>query len=985
VRGPDEDIARRWNIRCELAEDVLVALHEVSQLGAAIEPWGSDAHRMGFWDVRPGDGWDMRPAMVESQEPQPGRSTARNREELLSTKVTIPRVRSGFLARSRLLEALGRAVEQESTLICAPAGFGKTTLLADWSQRAPYPVAWLALDPDDNDPVRFWRYVVAAINRVCEGFGDSVLPLFTPPIPESSHGLVIALIGELETRPDDLVLILDDYHVIESAPIHDTLIFLLTHLPPQLHLMIASRSDPPVPLARLRAGGRLSELRVTELRFTPQESAAFLQEVWDLDVSPEAVRALETKTEGWAVGLQLAALSLQGRTDPDVFLETFTGTHRYILDYLSEEVLERQPKRVRDFLLHTSILDRLCGPLCDAVTGGSDGQAMLEELERANLFVDPLDEKRRWYRFHHLFADLLRGRLREKEADRVADLYRRAATWCQDHGLLDDAIRHALAAGDAMWAARLVEQHVNEPLRRGEGMVLERWLSLLPDDVVRSRPALCLARALMLLHVGSPNEVERLVDDAERALERLREPQELEVPTAGGMVSEVPAAIALLRAELVGWRADAEGLVRFATSALAQMTEEEVGPRLWARLLLADADWMRGRLANAENALADVLAEGRAGPAAYSVVSSCFELGRVQQERGKLGAALRTYRDGLRFATEGGRFLPFHAGESHLGIAQVLYARNELDDALHHATEAVELTRQVVEFRLPAFGLVAVAWIRQAMGEADAALDAINEASRMYPWEDVDSLWYPAPVERARLLLAQDRVDEAARWVEERALTEDDEISYPRERDYLVLARVLLAQSEVDRALRLLERLEPPAESQGRRGSVIEIRALRALALQSAGNHHGALTALAESLSLARPEGYIRVFADEGSPMAALLQSFIRARRRGRGAAVSRAERDHLNRVLHAFRSPVAHQERPEAAPMTTGLIEPLTPRELEVLEFIAAGWRNRQIADELVVTLDTVKRHVSHIFEKLGTANRTEAVARARELRLIP
>jgi LuxR family transcriptional regulator, maltose regulon positive regulatory protein len=590
-------------------------------------------------------------------------------DRLLATKLTVPRPRSGRLPRPRLIARLDEAMARDLILVCAPAGFGKTTLLAAWAQSAKWPVAWLSLDRDDNDPVRFWRYVTASLDRASADFGGPVLSFLSPPNVASGHEVVIALLNELESLSDELVLVFDDYHVIESAPIHESLTFFVGHLPPQLRVVIATRSDPPLQLARLRARDRLAELRTADLRFTPEESSSFLREVWGLGLSPASAATLEARTEGWAVGLQLAALSLQGRADPDAFLEGFTGTHRYVLDYLSEEVLERQPERVRTFLLRSSVLERLSGPLCDAVIGASDGQDRLEELERANLFLVPLDDERRWYRFHHLFGDLLRTRLRRTDPELVPELHQRAATWCERHRLIDDGIRHSLASGDPHRAARLVEKHLPETLRRGEGALLERWLSQLPDDALLSHPVLCLAQALMLLHVGSPDTVERLVDHAERAFERRGEAKDVQVPTAGGMVVEVPAAIALLRAELAGWRGDADRLIRFAESAVSQMTEEEVGPRLWARLLVADADWMRGALEEAERGLAAVLSEGRSAPAPDPVLSSCFELGRVQQARGKLGQALRTYRQGLHFATTSGRFLPFNAGEAHLGIA----------------------------------------------------------------------------------------------------------------------------------------------------------------------------------------------------------------------------------------------------------------------------------------------------------------------------
>ena len=905
------------------------------------------------------------------------------RDELLATKVNLPRTRPDLLARSRLFRRLDEGLSRPLVLVCTPAGFGKTTLLADWAAEATLPVAWLSLDPDDNDPMRFWRYVVAALDRVVGGLGEHMVPLLSPGSGTSTQGVVTALINRLQDQPGDLALVLDDYHAIESTVILDSLGFLLSHLPPRLHLAIASRSDPPLPVARLRAGGQLVELRAADLRFTPEESAAFLREVWKLDLPPEAVAALEARTEGWAVGLQLAALSLQGRPDPDAFLDAFAGTHRYVLDYLSEEVLARQPEHLTRFLLETSVLERLSGPLCDAVTGGSDGQDMLEELERANLFLVPLDQARRWYRYHHLFAELLRARLLQLQPDLMPELHRRAAAWCERHGVTDDAIRHALASGDALWAARLVEEHLGETLRRGESAILSRWLWLLPDDVVPSRPALCLAQALLHYHSGHFESTERLLEHAERGFDHGQQLRELVVPTEGGMVAEIPAAIALLRAELAVDRGDAEGTAAFASAALAELAEQERGPRLLARWLLAIADCMRGRLADAEPALAKVLAEGRAAPDFYPLLSSCISLGLVQQTRGKLGAALRTYQEGLRFAAQGGGFSAYHAGEAHLGIALVLYERNQLDDALRHAIEGVDLCRQVIELTELDRALVALAWIRQAMGQADAALEAMNEACRLYPRQDIVDLAYGAPSERARLLLAQGRIDEAVRWTQERGLAEDDELSFQRQGEHLVLARVLLAQSAPERALGLLERLDALAASQGRTGSLIQIRALRALALQAAGDHQGAVTLLAEALALAQPEGFIRVFADEGSPMAALLRSLIGARQRGRVAATPSPGREHLHQIVQAF-EPIPSSRVGSPALTATGLIEPLTARELEVLRLLAAGRRNRDIAAELVVTLETVKKHTSHILAKLGATNRTQAVAHARRLGLI-
>jgi len=900
---------------------------------------------------------------------------------LTATKLAIPRIRPDRLLRPRLLQALDEGSSRVLTLVCTPAGFGKTTLLAHWAQQAQAPVAWLSLDPDDNDPARFWRAAAAALGGASEVVSERILPQLTEAGPGWNKAAVAALVNGLGALPHDITLVLDDYHVIQSPPIHDAVTYLLDRAPPQLHLVITSRSDPPLPLARLRARAQLTELRAGDLRFTQEESVALLREAWALDLSRDAVSALEERTEGWVVGLQFAALSLRGRTDPERFVKGFTGSHRYVLEYLTEEVLDRQPEETRSFLLKTSVLERLTGSLCDAVTGRSDGHEMLERLERQNLFLIALDDERQWYRFHHLFRDLLRAQLQRSEPGAEAELHRRAAAWSEQHGLVDDAIRHASGAGDTERAAGLVERHLGETLRRGESATLERWLTVLPDEVVRSRPALCVAKGMMAVHLGRLAESEELLQHAERAFDERSSSQDGEVPTDGGMVADTRAAMALLRSEVASSRGEPEETAELARSALGRLREEEGGARLWAHWLELNAAWMSGRMEEAESGLAHMLAEARAAPDPHPLTTSCHALGWVRQARGKLSAALRTYREGLRFATEGGRFLPFHAGEAHLGIAQVLFARNQLDEALHHITEAIELTRQMVEFQLPVFGLVTLARIRQALGDVDGARQAMDEACELLPATDVVTMWSPAEAERARLLIAQGRLEEAARWTEERGLTEVDDISYPRERDYLVLARIFLARRDTPAAVRLLERLDALAEAQGRTESLIEVRALRAVALQASGDHVGALEMLRDAISLAQPEGYIRIFVDEGPSMAALVRSLVTARQRGRVSELPGGG-EHLTRILRAFR-PRRGREA-EAAPSRGGLIEPLTEREGEVLRLLAQGRRNREIADELVVTVETVKKHVSHIFDKLGATSRTEAVGRARNFGLV-
>jgi ATP/maltotriose-dependent transcriptional regulator MalT len=898
-------------------------------------------------------------------------------DELLSTKVTIPRVRPDALVRGRLFEALDEALERKMTLVCSPAGFGKTTLLADWASRKKGPVAWLSLDRDDGDPARFWRYVAAALERAGVSTGERFHSLLEARGGGPSAEDLTTALNALQALSEEVTLVLDDYHTIEARPVHDDMTFFVEHLSAPLHLVVASRTDLSLPLAKLRASDQIIELRAADLRFTPEESAAFLRDVWGLDLQPATVFALESRTEGWAVGLQLAALSLRNRPDPDAFVRAFTGTNRYILDYLSEQVLERQPERIRTFLLETSILERLTGPLCDAVTGGSDGKRMLEELERANLFLVPLDDERRWYRLHQLFADLLRARLQQAGVARLHELHRRAAEWCERHGLIDEAIHHAIGADEKGWAARLVEEHLWWIIGRDD-RAIERWLSRLTDDVVRSRPALCLAEGLRQLFLGRLDAAASWADEAERTFASRHGEQTIGVLTQVGVVGEVPAAIALLRSFIAGARGDPQVMAAHARSAEALMAEVEQGPRFWARALAGtQAAWMQGRLADAEGAAADMLAEARASPHPEPGMVSTFPLGRIQQARGALSAALRTHREGLQLADEDPKASRYHAGLAHLGIAQVLYERDQLDEALTHLKEAAGLGRQMIWFR--ELERITSAWIHQAMGDAESALDSMDEACRAQA-----SLWPLAPSERARLLLAQGRMRDVEQWAEDRGLSDHEEVSYLRERDHLVLARVLLAGAEPERALALLRHLDELARSQGREASLIQILSVRSLALEALGDRPGAFACLSDALALARPERQIRVFADEGPPMAALLRRLVRAGARDRPAGIPRTKRDHPNRVIRAFRLPSARAGTPGAAGTPVPLIEPLTPRELEILGSVAAGRRNREIADELVVTLDTVKKHLSHIFDKLGASTRTEAVARARELDLI-
>jgi LuxR family maltose regulon positive regulatory protein len=908
---------------------------------------------------------------------EPG--TAPGRDALLATKLHVPRLPPGFVARTRLTARLDEGLAGRMILVCAPAGFGKTALLAAWASGGPRPVAWLSLDEGDNDPARFWRHVATALERARPGVSGRVGPLLGPPPPQSFEGVVTALLNELAERPaaEQALLVLDDYHLIGAPQVHAGVQFLLDHLPPGLRLMLATRSDPPLRLGRLRARGELTELRAADLRFTETEAAELLRATpAGRDLTRAAIEALTAKTEGWVAGLRLAGLSLQAHDDADAFVAAFSGSHRYVLDYLAEEVLDSQDPQVRAFLLETSVLGRLSGDLCDAVTGRAGGQAMLERIERAGLFLLPLDEVRGWWRYHHLFADLLKARLAAELPERVPALHRAAATWHAERGLADEAIPHALAAGELNQAADLVERHFDAVYFTGENATVQRWLSALPADLTRSRPRIGLARAILALTAGD-------MDAAEQAVAALAaDPAEADdsfrpsVGAGASFVANVPAAAAIARAWLAFLRGDAEEMAVFAAHARARLRDGEWMLASICRLNVALADWLRGRLGAAEQHFTAAIAGWQAAGQHALAAQGCHYLGQIRRAQGNLDTAMDAYQELLRITElPVGGTSPV-AGIGHVGIAEVAYQRGDLAAARRELQAGLPLCRQLSDTQALATGLATLAWIRQAKGDQAGARQAMDEAERAGPSPAAAGLLNPVPAQRARLALAQGDITAAARWAQQQRLSSASEPVYTGERDQLVLARLLLAQDQPHQALRLLGRLSALAGSQGRTGSIIEIAALRALALAATGDRAAAAEELAGTLALAAPQGYVRVFADEGPPMAALLSQVAAAHRDGQPAA-RQVPLGYLAAVLRAC-APASQ------APGVPGLVEPLTARELEVLHLLAAGAPNQRIADDLVVTLDTVKKHVTHVLGKLGAANRTEAVTRARQLGLI-
>jgi len=879
-------------------------------------------------------------------------------------------------------------------LVSAPAGFGKTTLLTEWlaagtaaptSQRS---AAWLSLDRGDNDPASFWTYVIAALQTVAPGVGTSALTLLQEPQPLPITTVLTRLLNDLGAIASDLVLVLDDYHVIDAREVQDGMEFLLDHLPPQLHLVIASRADPALPLARLRARGELVEVRAADLRFTPDEAAAYLNEVMGLVLTARDVAALEERTEGWIAALQLAALSMQGRDDIAGFIAGFAGDDRYIVDYLAEEVLAAQPEQVRSFLLQTSILDRLSGSLCDAVTGQDGGRAMLEALDRGNLFLVPLDDRRQWYRYHHLFADVLRARVLDEQPGSVDELHTRASDWYERNGDRSEAIRHALAGQDFERAADLVELAI-PALRRGrQYATLRLWLETLPEELIKVRPVLSVGYAAALMVRGEAEGVEARLLDAERWLDASTgqgTPDSHQRPAEMVVVDEkefrgLPSAIAIYRAGQALVLGDVAGTMTHARRALDLAGEDDYLGRGSPAALLGLACWTSGDLDAAQRWYADAMANLEKAGHVSDVIGCSIALADIRLVQGRLGEAMSIYERGLQRATDKAGPPLRGAADMHVGMSHVLRERNDLDAAMQHLETGKELGEHAGLPQNPYRWRVAMARIREAEGDLDGALELLNEAERVYDGDFSPNV-RPVPALRARVWVALGRIGEALGWVREQGLSVEDDLSYLREFEHITLARVLLARHATEppersphEATRLLERLLQAAEDGGRTGSIIEILVLQALAHQRQGDIPAALASLHRALMLSEPEEYVRVFVDEGPPMAILLKAAARvARGEHKGIAAS-----YVRRLLAAV------DNNGDITPVRQGLIEPLSERELDVLRLLGSDLDGPDIARELVVSLSTVRTHTRNIYAKLGVNNRRAAVRRAEELDLL-
>jgi LuxR family maltose regulon positive regulatory protein len=936
-----------------------------------------------------------------------------SRQDLLVTKLYIPPPHPSVVPRPHLVRRLEEGVRlgHRLMLISAPAGFGKSTLLSEWvagrsrptapgsRQRAtcpswlPGPLAqsrtgrhagqgaeptgagrtgWLSLDEGDNDSVRFLAYFIAALQKIEENLGKGVLSALQSPRPLPIEKLLTTLINQINAIPDRVVLILDDYHLITAQPIHDALAFLLDHLPDNMHLVIATRADPPLPIGRLRGRRQLTELRQADLRFTPAEAKQLLNQVMGLDLSVDAIAALNSRTEGWIVGLQLAALSMRGREDLASFIAAFTGSQHYILDYLAEEVLQRQSQSIQAFLLQTSILDRMSGSLCDAVLGIPDSLTLLDYLEHSNLFIVPLDDRREWYRYHHLFVDFLRASLRQRWPDRVPTLHRRASHWYAQHGQMDEAINHALSAGDFEGATQMVEQAAESTMMRGEFATFLSWIEALPSDIVRARPSLCILEATALLVSGHPL---KLVE------------ANLQEAMAADTTGAAAGAMAAFRALVAIFQADERQSAERVRLALELLPEESLFLRTLVAGFLSLNYFLCPDVATARQALEEAARIGeQAGNLMMTVLAQCH-LAELSLMQGRLHEARASYEQALDLATdEQGKRQPI-AGMPLMGLGYLFWEWNDLESASHHAMEGIELTRMWAEMASMQ-GYIPLAYVRQAQGDMRGARQAIQKARQLaqeFDASELDDIMIAAY--QARLWIMQDNIKAAIDWAETQSRDKDSSLEQwekeagsaflplYRAFEYIALARVRIAQGHPDVALKMLEPLLQATEPGGWLLCVIEILILKAMALQKQGDTPQALAALERALSLAEPGGFMRMFIDGGQPMAQLLHEAA-----GRGISP-----EYTSRLLAAFPD---SESRPTASAKPqkpeSRIVEPLSQRELEVLRLLTTHLSSTEIAEELIISANTVRSHIKHIYSKLNAHGRTDAIQRAKELHLL-
>ena len=896
---------------------------------------------------------------------------------ILLTKLFIPTNRPALVSRSRLIEQLNRSLHHKLTLISAPAGFGKTTLVTDWLQSkgdetsSPFWVAWLSLDEGDNDVARFLTYLITALNRIQDletAIGSGALHMIQSPQPPPPETVMTAVINEIAMATDKIILVLDDYHLIDSQSVHDTLIFLIENLPPQLHLVITTREDPPIQIARLRARGQLNELRALDLRFTSAETAEFLNQVMGLNLSAADIAALETRTEGWIAGLQLAAISMQGLDDTAGFIHSFTGSNRMILDYLVEEVLTQQSKDIQAFLLQTAILDRLTSSLCDAVTGQENSRETLEMLESANLFIIPLDEERRWYRYHHLFADLLRQRQKQTQAENIPALHIRASEWFNKEGANREAIKHSLAAKDYERAIELIEAIGVDILQQGNHTSVSGWINEIPEEIIIKHPYLCALHAWVLQLTGEVETSEARLTIVEQTLDSSFEQKDDNVDKTLGLLNYRRAYSSFLSGEH-------EETISYAKNALDHLPESAILIRVHTVLFLGLAHRNLGQLQEALDIYNSILhlTEKLGGTSVavfhYIHLSDLYwEMAQLQRAKDLCEKAIS-----LTEQVTGRPDMPY-CGFVYTRIGRILRQWNQLEDSLEFTMKGHSLCLDWKVVELLALSYIEVAYINLALGNNEQALTSIDEAIRI---NDNFSPWGKkfAEAHKAKMELSRGDIEYAEKIVQTKDSLIEENFQFHREIEYITLSRLLIAQKKFDEAKVLINRIYKHAQGVGKKLTELKCLILFSKLFYKKGDVDQVLEHLYKAFAIAQPEGFIRIFVDEGPPMARLLYEAL-----SRGIAP-----DYVQKLLAAF--PVDEPEKDAVNQRKVSdfdWIEPLSERELEVLHLITEGLSRQEIASQLVLSLNTIKTHTRNIYSKLGVNNQMQAAGKARALGLL-
>lgn len=903
--------------------------------------------------------------------------------QILATKLHIPPPPPKVVIRSRLIKQLseGLSAGRKLTLVSAPPGFGKSTLISEWISSCGRPAAWLSLDDSDNNLSRFLTYLISALQTVSPNLGADILDALQSSQIQPTDSILTALLNEISVIPDDFILVLDDFHLTDARLVNDAITFLIERLPPQMHLVITTREDPSLPISRLRARNQLTEIRAANLRFAPPEAAEFLNQAMSLDLTTEEIITLETRTEGWIAGLQLAALSMKGQEDVHEFIQAFAGDHRYIVDYLVEEVLQRQPEPVRNFLLQTSILERLNGPLCDAVTSQLGSKSKLEQLQRGNLFVIPLDDKKHWYRYHHLFADMLRVHLKAEQPDQLQILNNRASKWFEQNGSVADAICHAYAAEDFERVAGLAETCWQVMYQSFQSVTWLGWVKQLPEELVRSRPVLCTQIAWGFMDVQEVNASEAHLLYAERCLES---PSDGMVIVDNEQFRSLRARIAFARAYNAQTKRDFLSATKYAELVLELIPEEDQFLRSQATAILGATHLINGDLDAACRSMDDWINHSlKSGNYFSAFAYAMVEKADILAAQGHLREGLRTYQQSLQLAAEHDSQILRVMAHPFLGMAILYHEMGEdkvAEENFQRSLETASLHRSVDwSYR----NCIAQARLKETAGELDAALEWLDEAKHFY----IKTLMpHTRPIDalKARIYLKQGNLFRAKRWVNEQGLSVDNELIYLHEFEHITLARVLLAEYQSNRddsnvliALHLLERLLMAAEGKNRIRSMLEILVTQVLGYQAMGNMSQAHISLGRALKLAEPEGYIRMFTDEGSTMEMLL----------RKVTTHEIMPDYISKLLLAFeaeRKGIREETHPSTSPASASLIEPLSQRELDILRLLKTELSGPEVAQELVIALSTVRTHTKSIYSKLGVNNRRAAVKRATEMNLI-